>query len=203
MGSAAAINEFFTLPLPDKKRYVATDGANRGLHRSEVGTAESVAGRRVGEPDERLLRGVQRRCRCRRLPRTRPNCCRSPTTPANIWPAETDRFRGLVEQWFSAAASVARTLTDIFADALSLPPGYFRGFTDHSLDVLRMNNYALPPGEVTLDGDLIGMGEHTDYGIVTVLWADRRTRAAGTRSGRRLARRLATAAGRCWSTSAT
>ena len=35
-----------------------------------------------------------------------------------------------------------------------------------------MNNYALPPGEVTLDGDLIGMGEHTDYGLVTVLWAD-------------------------------
>ncbi len=23
-----------------------------------------------------------------------------------------------------------------------------------------------------LDGDLTGMGEHTDYGIVTVLWAD-------------------------------
>jgi isopenicillin N synthase-like dioxygenase len=36
-----------------------------------------------------------------------------------------------------------------------------------------MNNYALPPGEVELDGDLTGMGEHTDYGIVTVLWADR------------------------------
>jgi isopenicillin N synthase-like dioxygenase len=30
----------------------------------------------------------------------------------------------------------------------------------------------LPPGRIELDGDLIGMGEHTDYGIVTVLWAD-------------------------------
>jgi isopenicillin N synthase-like dioxygenase len=39
--------------------------------------------------------------------------------------------------------------------------------------VLRMNNYALPPGAVNLDGDLTGMGEHTDYGMVTVLWADR------------------------------
>jgi isopenicillin N synthase-like dioxygenase len=38
--------------------------------------------------------------------------------------------------------------------------------------VLRMNNYALPPGEVTLDGELTGMGEHTDFGLVTVLWAD-------------------------------
>ncbi len=30
----------------------------------------------------------------------------------------------------------------------------------------------LPPGAVELDGELTGMGEHTDYGIVTVLWAD-------------------------------
>jgi isopenicillin N synthase-like dioxygenase len=37
---------------------------------------------------------------------------------------------------------------------------------------MRMNNYALAPGQVSLDGDLRGMGEHTDFGVVTVLWAD-------------------------------
>jgi isopenicillin N synthase-like dioxygenase len=60
----------------------------------------------------------------------------------------------------------------VFADALGLPAGFFAPYTDHSLDVLRMNNYALEPGALELDGDLTGMGEHTDYGIVTVLWAD-------------------------------
>ncbi len=51
---------------------------------------------------------------------------------------------------------------------------YFDALTDHSIDVLRMNNYALPPGtDISLDGDLTGMGEHTDFGIVTVLWADK------------------------------
>ncbi|WP_280262027.1 isopenicillin N synthase family dioxygenase [Nocardia wallacei] len=90
----------------------------------------------------------------------------------NLWPQQVPQFRGPVLAYYAEAARVARTLTTVFADALALPAGYFDRFTDHSLDVLRMNNYALPPGTVDLDGDLIGMGEHTDYGIVTVLWAD-------------------------------
>lgn len=97
-----------------------------------------------------------------------------PTTDyaENVWPAEAAGFREAVSAYFDEAGRVARTLTTMFADALDLPSGFFDAFTDHSLDVLRMNNYALPPGDITLDGDLTGMGEHTDYGIVTVLWAD-------------------------------
>ncbi|MEC3917139.1 isopenicillin N synthase family dioxygenase [Nocardia sp. CDC160] len=90
----------------------------------------------------------------------------------NLWPTELPQFSTAIQNYLSQAARVARTLTTIFADALELPTGFFEAFTDHSLDVLRMNNYALPPGTVDLDGDLTGMGEHTDYGIVTVLWAD-------------------------------
>ncbi|WP_051186995.1 isopenicillin N synthase family dioxygenase [Nocardia tenerifensis] len=90
----------------------------------------------------------------------------------NVWPAELPEFRRRVLAYYAEAARVASTLTAIFADALDLPAGYFDRFTDHSLNVLRMNNYALPPGSVDLDGELKGMGEHTDYGIVTVLWAD-------------------------------
>jgi isopenicillin N synthase-like dioxygenase len=95
-----------------------------------------------------------------------------PDYAENTWP-EVAGFRAAVESWFAEAARVARTLTRVFADALQLEPDFFSRLTDHSLDVLRMNNYALPEGTVRLDGDLTGMGEHTDYGIVTVLWADR------------------------------
>ncbi len=96
---------------------------------------------------------------------------------ANVWPTsgpgfDGDEFRTLVQNYFAEATRVARVLTRMFASALGVDPDVFDSATDHSLDVLRMNNYALPPGTVDLDGDLIGMGEHTDYGIVTVLWAD-------------------------------
>jgi isopenicillin N synthase-like dioxygenase len=90
----------------------------------------------------------------------------------NLWPGEVAGFRSDVGRYYAEAGRVARTLTSIFADALGMPAGFFTGYTDHSIDVLRMNNYALDPGEVTLDGELTGMGQHTDFGIVTVLWAD-------------------------------
>jgi isopenicillin N synthase-like dioxygenase len=91
----------------------------------------------------------------------------------NRWPDEVDGFERRVAAWMAEADAVAHRLLAVFADALSLPAGYFDRFTDHSLNVLRMNNYALPEGErIALDGDLIGMGEHTDFGIVTLLWAD-------------------------------
>lgn len=101
--------------------------------------------------------------------------------PENVWPAETGAgaegmagFRSQLEAWFGAAQGVAETLVDIFEDALGQPRGTIGSLSDHSIDVLRTINYALEPGvTVELDGELNGIGEHTDYGIVTVLWADR------------------------------
>lgn len=96
----------------------------------------------------------------------------------NVWPRSepgfrAETFRAAVEAYFAQAGRVARVLTRIFADALDTDPEVFAGATSHSIDVLLfLNNYALPEGAVDVDGDLIGMGEHTDYGIVTVLWAD-------------------------------
>ncbi|MDF2823140.1 MAG: oxidoreductase, 2OG-Fe(II) oxygenase superfamily [Mycobacterium sp.] len=90
----------------------------------------------------------------------------------NVFPAEVPSFEPAVTGYFAEAARVAHVLTTIFCEALGFEPGYFERVTDHSIDVLRMNNYALPQGTVSLGGDLTGMGEHTDFGIVTVLWAD-------------------------------
>ena len=171
-GLGAAIDEFFALPLRAKKRYAATDGTNRGYTAPKSEQLSLSLGVESANRMNDFFEAFNVGAGVVDYPDTDAALLPVADYSPNIWPSETQQFRGLVQQWFAAAGSVARTLTDIFADSLDLPPGFFAAFTDHSLDVLRMNNYALPPGEITLDGDLIGMGEHTDYGIVTVLWAD-------------------------------
>jgi isopenicillin N synthase-like dioxygenase len=91
----------------------------------------------------------------------------------NIWPSFDGgpAFRRNVEEWFAVAGSVARRMTEIFSVALGLPAGHIGRSTGHSIDVLRLNHYDVPGG-VIVDEAQMGMGAHTDYGIVTVLWAD-------------------------------
>ncbi len=92
---------------------------------------------------------------------------------ANVWP-DLPLFQGRVEAYKAEARRVAETLMTVSTDALGLPPGYFDSTVDRATGTMRMNNYALTPGmHVRLDGELRGMGEHTDFGVITVLWADR------------------------------
>jgi isopenicillin N synthase-like dioxygenase len=90
----------------------------------------------------------------------------------NLWPLRPETFEPGVMAWFQEAARVAREITAVMAVALGLAPDFFAGYQDHALEVLRMNNYRTPDGETRLEEGHVGMGEHTDYGIVTVLWAD-------------------------------
>ena len=60
----------------------------------------------------------------------------------------------------------------MFAAALDLPAGYFAPFVTHSTDTLRVNHYETMPGDPDPLDAQVGMGAHTDYGIVTVLYAD-------------------------------
>jgi isopenicillin N synthase-like dioxygenase len=168
-GLAEAMDSFFALGLDEKKLWVTPKGINRGYSPPK---AESLS----------LSLGVEQASRMNDFFEAFNVGSAASDYPGlgletqadyaeNVWP-ELPKFRLKVERYFAEAQRVSRTLTDIFAAALGLPPRFFDAFTDHSIDVLRMNNYALPPGTVDLDGELIGMSEHTDFGIVTVLWAD-------------------------------
>lgn len=99
----------------------------------------------------------------------------------NVWPSSEGehvpermrQFRPNLERWFKAAAQTARILTRVFEHALDVPEGSITGLARHSVDVLRCINYVLPPGSTVSEDQRMGMGEHSDYGIVTILWADR------------------------------
>ncbi|RWR17274.1 isopenicillin N synthase family oxygenase [Microbacterium enclense] len=91
----------------------------------------------------------------------------------NVWP-DVPLFRERVEAYLQHARAVSHTLMTLSAEALGLPGDFFEAAFAHATGTMRMNNYALTPGmNVTLDGELRGMGEHTDFGVITVLWADR------------------------------
>lgn len=169
-GLTDAMDRFFALDLDAKNGYRTPPQINRGYSPPK---SESLS----------LSLGVEQASRMNdffeafNIGATQADYPHAPGLPQpdyadNVWPA-VDDFEAQVLAYFAEAGRVARTMTRIFADALGLPADFFAERTGHSLDVLRMNNYALPPGtDVRLDGDLIGMGEHTDYGIVTILWAD-------------------------------
>lgn len=167
-GLAAAMDDFFALDLDEKKTWRTPPQINRGYSPPKSESLSLSLGvesaNRMNDFFEAFNIGAAR------------SDYPGVDLPAddyaeNVWP-EVSGFPQHVGRYFDEAQRVAVTMTDIFAVALGLPADFYTRHASHSLDVLRMNNYALPPGRIELDGDLIGMGEHTDYGIVTVLWAD-------------------------------
>jgi isopenicillin N synthase-like dioxygenase len=90
----------------------------------------------------------------------------------NIWPQWPPDLRPALVSYFESARQLALTLTEVFAVALGLQPGWFTPFVDRSTTTMRAIRYERRSGE----GDPLPgqqrMGAHTDYGIVTVLWAE-------------------------------
>ncbi|MEO9328937.1 isopenicillin N synthase family dioxygenase [Gordonia aurantiaca] len=171
-GLMSAIDDFFGRPLEEKCRWRRPASANRGYTPPR---SESLA----------LSAGVQSETRMKdffEAYNVGSSVSDHPGTTLiehhyaeNTWP-DVDGFRDRVHAWFAEAGRVARTMVTIFEDALVLPRGTIAGLATHPIEVLRMNNYALPEGtHVDMNDDLIGMGEHTDFGIVTILCADQVT----------------------------
>ncbi len=168
-GLTGAVDGFFGLPMEAKRGYRVA-GANRGYSPPKSESLSLSLGVESATRMNDFFEAFNVGTEARSFPGL--DLCVD-VYGLKLWPAELPGFRPAVEAYCAHGARVARTLTRVFADALGLAPDFFDRLTDHSVDVLQMNNYALPEGAVTLDGELTGMGEHTDFGLVTVLWADR------------------------------
>ena len=163
----SAADAFFALDPAAKARYCGPAGINRGYTPPK---AESLANSLGLASAADLFEAMNVGTAAADFPALD---LPEDTYAGNVYPEEVPGFEAAVTAWFAAAGRVARTMVRIFGVALGGREDFFERFTDHSIDVLRMNNYRLPAPDTELEPDQLGMGAHTDYGIVTVLWADR------------------------------
>lgn len=85
----------------------------------------------------------------------------------NLFP-DIPGFRERVLAYMAAVTAAGQRLLSGIASGLALAPDYFQRRYTHDPTVLfRIFNY--PPGGDAKD---MGVGEHTDYGFLTLLWQD-------------------------------
>lgn len=95
-----------------------------------------------------------------------------PMHGANLFPAELPALRDVVLEFMAAQREVAKFVLRALAASLGLEPELFeRSLTREPLCLFRIFHYPPPPPEKASGW---GVGEHTDYGLLTVLKQDER-----------------------------
>jgi isopenicillin N synthase-like dioxygenase len=157
---AEASAEFFALPVADKMEIAMDRGGRAWRGYFPVG-AELTSGR----PDmkEGLYLGAE-------LPGDDPRVQSGvPLHGANLFPRQVPRLRPLVLAYLDALTRVGQAVLAGVALSLGLDAGYFAaGYAADPTILFRIFHY--PPSEPeTRDW---GVGEHTDYGLLTLLAQD-------------------------------
>ncbi len=157
---ASASAEFFALPLADKLEIAMERGGRAWRGFFPVG-AELTS----GQPDlkEGLYFGAE-------LPGDDPRVLAGlPLHGPNLFPRQVPRLRPLVLAYLDALTQVGQAVLAGVAISLGLDAGYFaNGYTADPTILFRIFHY--PPSLPPADG--WGVGEHTDYGLVTLLAQD-------------------------------
>jgi isopenicillin N synthase-like dioxygenase len=167
---ATTTAEFFSLPDDTKRRYVPPrPEVNRGYAaRGTEALSYSVGVARPPDLFEAFNIGPD----APDLTDSAVAAERHRLFAPNLWPDEVPGLRSALVAYMAEVRRVADVLTGLFAVALGLADEFFAAFTRHSTDTLRVNHYRTSPGDPDPAGQQLGMGEHTDYGIVTVLYAE-------------------------------
>ncbi|UBU15777.1 isopenicillin N synthase family dioxygenase [Nonomuraea gerenzanensis] len=88
----------------------------------------------------------------------------------NLFPAQVPELREAVLEYLDAMTGVGQAVMGGIALSLGLAEDYFRtGYTADPTILFRIFHY--PPGPAD-DPDTWGVGEHTDYGLLTLLLQD-------------------------------
>jgi isopenicillin N synthase-like dioxygenase len=157
---AAASAEFFALPVAAKMEIAMERGGRAWRGYFPVG-GELTS----GQPDlkEGLYFGAE-------LPGDDPRVLAGlPLHGGNLFPRQVPRLRGLVLSYLGALTSLGQCVLAGVALSLGLDAGYFAtGYTADPTILFRIFSY--PPSPPDAAG--WGVGEHTDYGLLTLLAQD-------------------------------
>jgi isopenicillin N synthase-like dioxygenase len=165
-----AAEHFFDQPLQTKMSVAQQGGSYPGY----IGFAQSTIAHSMGvdsPPDLREIFGVGP------IDVDRTNSYYSNEAAAyffapNVWPASPPGFKDALVAYYRALDSLANSIMQIFAVALNLEKDFFAQHTDRSISMLEILNYpalTAPP----LTGQM-RVGEHSDYGSVTILLHEKR-----------------------------
>ncbi len=158
---ADASAEFFALPLADKLEIAMERGGRAWRGYFPVG-AELTS----GQPDlkEGLYFGTE-------LPDDDPRVRAGlPLHGRNLFPRQVPRLRPLVLSYLDALTSAGQAVLAGVALSLGLDAAYFAsGYTADPTILFRIFHYPSSPGDAGW-----GVGEHTDYGLLTLLAQDDR-----------------------------
>jgi len=92
-----------------------------------------------------------------------------PLHGANLFPRQVPELRGAVLEYLAALTTTAQAVMRGIAQSLGLPADYFAsGYTADPTILFRIFHY--PPAQS--GSDAWGVGEHTDYGLLTLLLQD-------------------------------
>ena len=157
---AGASAEFFALPAADKLEIAMERGGQAWRGFFPVG-AELTS----GQPDlkEGLYFGAE-------LPGDDLRVLAGlPLHGRNLFPRQVPRLRPLVLAYLDAMAALGQAVLTGVALSLDLDPGYFAtGYTADPTILFRIFHYPPSPPQA----GTWGVGEHTDYGLVTLLAQD-------------------------------
>jgi isopenicillin N synthase-like dioxygenase len=154
---------FFALSEPEKLRWPMSDGG-----RAWRGYFKTGGELTSGQPDwkEGLYLGTEL------MPEHPLVKAGTPLHGPNLWPAVPD-LREAVLEYIDAVTVAGHAVMRGIALSLGLPDDYFaRRYTADPLVLLRIFNYPSTPTPAGADVQW-GVGEHTDYGLLTLLYQDR------------------------------
>lgn len=169
-GLRDATAAFFALPVEEKLRSAPANRASDRGYAPEgtEGLAYSLGETTPPDLSESFVIGAED------VDRSNPVIAEDPYGffAPNIWPAVPDSLRPALLEYEREAHRVARVLLEIFEEALGLPSGYLGAYTRHPVRAIRVNHYERRAGAPEPLPGQMRLGAHTDYGILTVLYAD-------------------------------